>query len=130
MIAKAPVSATLPFRGLQAAEDFYARRLGLDLVSGSVADGCMEFAAGGGTVLQVFESDSKKSDDTGATFEVEDLDKEMAELREKGIRFEEYSLPGIETVNGIATNGEHRAAWFKDPSGNVLCLHQLSGSGG
>jgi len=71
-----------------------------------------------------FESDSKKSDDTAATFDVEDLAKEMDDLRKKGVTFEEYDLPGIKTVRGVATMGGETAAWFKDPGGNVICLHQ------
>src|SRR5688572_15953677 len=124
MLSKSPVFATLPFRGLKAAEDFYTKKIGLERTSGSIEDGYLEFKAGNGTVLQVFESDSKKSDDTCATFEVADLAKEMDELRKKGVKFEEYDLPGIKTVNGVATMGTMKAAWFKDPGGNVLGLHQ------
>ena len=124
MLSRSRVAATLPFKGLKAAQDFYTQRLGLRVSSGSVKDGYLEFEAGDGTVLQVFESDSRKSDDTGATFSVKDLAKEMEDLREKGVRFEEYDLPGIKTVDGVATMGEHKGAWFKDPSGNILALHQ------
>lgn len=124
MLSKSPVAATLPFRGLKAAEEFYSKKLGLELASGSVQDGYLEFTAGGGTVIEVFESGSKKSEDTAATFEVPDLEKEMNELRAKGVVFEEYDLPEIKTVKGVATMGSQKAAWFKDPGGNVLCLHQ------
>ena len=124
MLSRSPVAATLPFKGLKAAQDFYTQRLGLRILSGSVKEGHLELEAGGGTVLGVFESDSKKSDDTGATFHVEDIAREMEELREKGVVFEEYDLPGIKTVNGVATMGPMKAAWFKDPGGNILCLHQ------
>jgi hypothetical protein len=72
----------------------------------------------------VFESDSDKSDDTAATFEVADLAKEMQELRKRGVEFEEYDLPGIKTVDGVATMGKHKGAWIKDPGGNILGLHQ------
>ena len=124
MLSKSPVAATLPYRGLKTATGFYSKKLGLELLSGSVRDGYLEFGAGKGTVIQVFESGSKKSDDTAATFEVSDLAREMAALRTKRVVFEEYDLPGIKTVRGVATMGDHKAAWFKDPSGNVLCLHQ------
>jgi catechol 2,3-dioxygenase-like lactoylglutathione lyase family enzyme len=124
MLAKCPVTATLPYRGLATAEDFYVRKLGLKRAGGSIADGYLEFEAGGGTTFSVFESDSRKSDDTAANFEVENLDKEMEELRAKGVVFEEYDLPEVKTVRGVATMDGHRAAWIKDPSGNVLCLHQ------
>lgn len=124
MLSRCPVAATLPFHGLQAAQDFYSGKLGLDLVGGSIDDGYLEFAAGGGTLLEVFESDSDKSDDTAATFQVDDLAREKKDLEKKGVVFEEYDLPGIKTVNGVATMEGHVAAWFKDPGGNVICLHQ------
>jgi catechol 2,3-dioxygenase-like lactoylglutathione lyase family enzyme len=124
MLSTSPVVATLPFQGLNKAKDFYAQKLGLALAAGSVDEGHLEFRAGNGTLLQLFESDSKKSDDTAATFDVPDLAREMTELRAKGIRFEEYDLPEIKTVNGVATMGGEKAAWFKDPGGNILCLHQ------
>jgi catechol 2,3-dioxygenase-like lactoylglutathione lyase family enzyme len=124
MLSKSRVSATLPFRGLNKAQAFYGDNLGLELVSGSVKEGYLEYSAGDGTTLQLFESTSKKSDDTAATFDVEDLDSEMTTLREKGVVFEEYDLPDIKTEHGVATMDGHRGAWFKDPGGNVLCLHE------
>ena len=124
MLSKSPVAATLPFQGLEAAREFYTQKVGLRLVSGSVEDGYLEFEAGDHTVLQVFESDSKKSDDTAATFEVDDLAAEMKELRAKGVKFEEYDLPDVKTVDGVAVMDGHKGAWFKDPGGNVIGLHQ------
>ena len=126
MLSSSPISATLPFRGLDAALEFYSRKLGLRRTNGSVEDGFLEFQAGNGTVLQLFESTSeKKSENTAATFEVGDLDEEMATLRKNGVTFEEYDLPGIKTVQGVAdADGMGRIAWFKDPDGNVLALHE------
>ena len=83
MLTRSPVAATLPFHDLKKAEEFYSRKVGLPLESGSVDEGHLEFRAGEGTVLQVFESDSKKSDDTAATFEVEDQEIGRASCRER-----------------------------------------------
>ncbi len=126
MLSNSPVTATLPFRGLKLAEDFYSSKLGLVLASGSVEDGYLEYKAGQGTLLQLFESTSdQKSDNTAATFEVADLPQEMASLRKKGVVFEDYDLPGMKTVNGVAeADGMGRIAWFKDPDGNVIALHE------
>ncbi len=126
MLSSSPVSATLPFRGLKVAEEFYSKKLGLERAHGSVEDGFLEYKAGQGTLLQLFESNSdQKSDNTAATFEVADLSQEMAALRKKGVVFEEYDLPGIKTVNGVAeADGMGRMAWLKDPDGNVLGLHE------
>jgi catechol-2,3-dioxygenase len=126
MLSRSPVSATLPFDGLKAAPGFYSKKLGLKLLSGSVKEGHMEFGAGKGTVIELFESDSRKSKDTAATFVVGDLAKEMKALRKKGVKFEEYDLPDVKTVNGVSTMGEMRAAWIKDPGGNILALLQLA----
>ena len=125
MLSQAPIAATLPFRGLDKAEQFYGQRLGLERLSGSVEDGYLVYQAGQGTTLQLFESTSdKKSENTAATFEVSDLDREMETLRKKGITFEEYDLPGVKTVNGVAHMGPHAMAWMKDPDGNLISLNQ------
>ena len=125
MLSTAPVTATIPFRDLERAQDFYGTRLGLRLLSGSVKEGRLEYGAGEGTTVQLFESSSeRKSDNTAATFEVANLEEEMADLRSKQVTFEDYDLPGLRTIQGVATMGTHRAAWFKDPDGNVLCLHE------
>jgi catechol 2,3-dioxygenase-like lactoylglutathione lyase family enzyme len=124
MLSKSPVSATLPCRSLKAAQDFYGKKIGLKLVYGSLKHGFLEFGAGKGTTIQMFESDSTKSKDTAATFQVADLDAEMEALRKKGVKFEKYDLPGIKTVDGVATMGLHRMAWIKDPGGNIIALHE------
>ena len=124
MLSRSPVTATIPFRGLKAARAFYSGKLGLQLASGSVRQGYLAYRAGKGTGLLLFESTSKKkSDNTAATFEVADLSREMARLRKKGVRFEEYDLPGIETVDGVA-EGMGKIAWLEDPDGNVIALHE------
>ena len=46
-------------------------------------------------------------------------------LRGKGVTFEDYDLPGLKTVNGIADLGDIRGAWFKDPEGNILSVVQF-----
>ncbi len=124
MLCSSQVSASLPYAGLKTARDFYTKKLGLELVSGSVKQGYLEFSAGEGTTLQLFESDSEKSDDTAATFEVKNLAREMEALRKKGVEFEEYDLPNVKTVDGVATMGKRKGAWIKDPGGNIIALHQ------
>ena len=126
MLSTSHVAATLPYRGLKTAPGFYGKKLGLKLKSGSIREGYLEFAAGKGTVIQLFESKSRKSKDTAATFEVKNLAREMAALRKRGIKFKEYDLPRIKTVNGIATMDGHKGAWIQDPSGNIIGLHQVA----
>ena len=56
---------------------------------------------------------------------MEDLAAEVAELRRRGVVFEEYDQPGLRTVDGIATTPVGRAVWFKDSEGNALTMTQL-----
>ena len=124
MLSTAPLTATIPFRGLEKAEKFYSKKLGLKRVAGSAGDGYLAYKAGKGTSLLLFESSSKKkSDNTAATFEVANLEREMSVLRKRGLEFEEYDLPGIKTVNGVA-EGMGKIAWLRDPDGNILALHE------
>ena len=62
---------------------------------------------------------------TLGAFMVRDVEATVAELRGKGVTFEDYDLPGVKTVNGIAELGGTKGAWFKDPEGNILSVVQL-----
>ena len=55
---------------------------------------------------------------------VEDIEKEVAELKGRGVTFERYDVPGTSMDGDIATGGGAKAAWFKDPDGNILALIQ------
>ena len=58
------------------------------------------------------------------SFEVDDIGTEIGELEQRGVVFEDYDLPDLKTVDHVCVMGAEKAAWFKDPDGNVLCLHQ------
>ena len=62
---------------------------------------------------------------TLGAFMVRDVEATVAELRGKGVTFEDYDLPGVKTVNGIADLDGTKGAWFKDPEGNILSVVQL-----
>lgn len=56
---------------------------------------------------------------------MDDLDAEVAELKRRGVIFEEYDLPGIQTVDGVAEWGPLRVCWFKDSEGNILGVTEV-----
>ena len=56
---------------------------------------------------------------------VRDVEAMVADPRGKGVAFEDYDLPGVTTVNGIAELGNIRGVWIKDPEGNILSVVQL-----
>jgi hypothetical protein len=63
---------------------------------------------------------------TLAGWVVEDIEAVVAELRNRGVVFEEYDFPGLKTVNGVAELSTERTAWFKDSEGNILAIAQLT----
>lgn len=79
-----------------------------------------------GTGLAVYEKpDMHPSENTVAGWNVKDLKAEMEVLRDEGVQFEEYDLPGLKTKHGIATIGPIQSAWFKDPDGNIFAINQM-----
>ena len=124
MLSNAPVCPTLPVVNLDKAKKFYTEILGLKEAENSEAGG-LNFQCGKGTTLYIYErSTPTKADNTACSFEVENLEAEMADLRSRGVVFEEYDFPGLKTVNGVAEMGGYKAAWFKDPDGNILAIGQ------
>jgi hypothetical protein len=61
---------------------------------------------------------------TAVSFEVDDVGAEVRELSARGVQFEDYDYPGLKTVDKVCVLGSEKAAWFKDPEGNILCIHQ------
>ena len=62
---------------------------------------------------------------TVAGFNVENIEKEVADLKSRGVVFEEYDMPGMKTVDGVASFEGAKSAWFKDSEGNILSLNQM-----
>jgi len=124
MLGAAPVTTILPVKEMDRARRFYEKTLGLAPV-GFAADGNFVLACGGGArVALIPKPGGTKAEHTALSFEVEDVGKAIAELASRGVTFENYDLPGLRTVNHVCVLGSEKAAWFKDPEGNYLCLHQ------
>jgi len=58
------------------------------------------------------------------SFRVAQIDQAVAALSQRGVRFADYDLPGLKTVAHVCVLGSEKAAWFEDPEGNILCLHE------
>ena len=123
ILADAPVSAGLPAADIERAKAFYEGTLGLPIVQD--LEGALMFACGNGTMFFVYPSEFAGTNKaTAAGFQVDDIQAVMEEIRGKGVTFEEYDMPGLKTVDGVATLGASKAAWFKDTEGNILALVQ------
>ncbi|MQS17808.1 VOC family protein [Streptomyces kaniharaensis] len=122
MLGDAPLLAMIPAADLARAKAFYTDTLGLKVIEETPMDLVFEC---GGTEFGMYETPSGgQAAHTLASFKVLDLDGEMQALRARGITFEEYDMPGLKTVNGVAEANGLRAAWFKDSEGNILCVAQ------
>jgi len=126
MLKNAKVSVTIGVADLEKEAEFYEGKLGLE--GKKEDDGGITYECGGGTSIYLYPRGvPSKAEHTIASFEVEDMEKEVDALIEKGVVFEQYDMPdvGITTdEKGIATMGDLKVAWFKDPEGNILALGQ------
>jgi len=123
-LAHRAVAMMLPVTDVDRARSFYDESLGLDY-TGTNDEGSAMFALDGGTTLVLLpRPDSRPSESTAMSFEVDDVSSEISALEGRGVTFEDYDLPDFKTVDHVCEFGDERAAWFKDPDGNVLCLHQ------
>jgi catechol 2,3-dioxygenase-like lactoylglutathione lyase family enzyme len=117
------VTVMLPVRDLERARDFYERALALppgeERLDGKVIYRC------GATEIALFpKSEGTKAEHTAVSFRVEDIAAAITELEGRGVVFADYDLPGFKTVEHVCVLGSEKAAWFNDPEGNILCLHE------
>jgi predicted enzyme related to lactoylglutathione lyase len=125
-LTSSTVAVMLPVTDVDRAKQFYSESLSLDF-TGMNDEGSPMYALGGGTTLVLLpRPDGARSDSTAMSFEVEDVENEVRDLEGRGVAFADYDLPGLKTVNHVCELGSEKAAWFNDPDGNVLCLHQTT----
>ena len=127
MLGKAEIAAIVPVSDVERAVEFYGGTLGLELQirrDDLPENREAEFRAGDGSLV-VYESVAAgQSKGTLAAFRVADLESVATGLRERGVAFEEYDLPELKTENGIASIGDLRASWARDPDGNIIAFEQ------
>lgn len=124
MLSDHPIDVVLLATDLGACRDFYRDKVGLEILNDS--PNAVTFRCGGGAHLAVTQSTVGTADEqTQGAWRVSDLDAELAELRSRGVEIQEYDLPGLKTVDGIADLGFARMAWFIDPAKNCLGIMQL-----
>ncbi len=125
MLESAPTHASIAVSDISRARKFYEGILRLK-VAEERSDG-IRYETGGGTWFLVYMSQfAGSSKSTSMAFEVKDIGAAVRALRQAGVVFEEYDMPGLKTVEGIAEIEGLRGAWFKDPDGNILALGQDS----
>jgi catechol 2,3-dioxygenase-like lactoylglutathione lyase family enzyme len=122
-----PVFPILLSTDLDATRAFYRHTLGLEIAREDPGDRIV-FRSGGGTQVAVTLSTIGTADtQTQMAWRVADIHAAVADLRARGVRIEEYAPPDPQTVDGIADMGHSWAAWFIDPSRNVVAVVQPKG---
>ena len=122
-LTSSAVSVMLPVEDVDRARAFY-ENLGLQFKGLDPFEGSAMFALSGGTTLVLLpRPGGTRNESTAMSWAVEDVEQEVKELESRGVAFEDYDVPGLQTVDHIASMGELKSAWFKDVDGNVLCVH-------
>jgi predicted enzyme related to lactoylglutathione lyase len=123
MLNDGTVTANIPAGDLKRAREFYVSTLGL--APSFEMDGVMLiFRTAGGSSFSVYETEfAGQAGHTIAQWHVPDVDREVRDLKAKGVQFEHFELPGAEWQDDVASMaGMGKAAWFKDSEGNILCV--------
>jgi catechol 2,3-dioxygenase-like lactoylglutathione lyase family enzyme len=130
-LSQGRVATRIPVRSLSRARAFYAEKLGLE--PSEERPGGLLYRCGAGEFALFASAGSSPGTFTQMGWEVDDIEATVAELKGRGLEFEDVDVPGLETVDGIAeVSGNYpskggrgeRAAWFRDQDGNLLGVGQ------
>lgn len=113
--------AYIPVANLGRARQFYEQKLGFTDAR-EVAGGIHYNFANGTACFMYPTPNAGTSKASQAFWQVEDVEREVAELKARGVKFEDYDMPGLKTKDGIAAAGGAKTAWFKDTEGNILAI--------
>jgi len=123
VLKNAAIVPYIPVSDVARARKFYEQKVGLrakEEYAGGVIYEC-----GKGSWAFIYPSAGAGTSKASTAFwAVDDVEAEVRELKARGVVFEEYDMPGIKTVNSIATAGGAKTAWFKDSEGNILAMSQ------
>jgi predicted enzyme related to lactoylglutathione lyase len=123
MLQRCPMYAYLPAKDVARARAFYEQKLGFRPKEENAGGVVYEFAEHTGCFLYPTPN-AGTSRASQAFWMVHDIEREVAELKSAGVKFEHYDLPGMKFHDGIAVGEGGKAAWFKDTEGNILALIQ------
>jgi catechol 2,3-dioxygenase-like lactoylglutathione lyase family enzyme len=122
------VEAAMAVSDLDRARRFYEDQLGL--VPGEAEEQGVRYrcAQGTGIFIYLSQENAGRSPATLAGWSVDDLDQTMDELASRGVVFEQYDQPGLQTdERGVFDAGRFKAAWIRDPDGNTMAITEASG---
>ena len=122
MLQNAPMYSYIPAKDVARARKFYEEKLGIKPKQETAGGVVYEF--GNGTACFLYPTPNAGTSQASQAFwQVEDIEREVADLKARGVKFEKYDMPEVDE-NGISTGGGAKAAWFKDTEGNIMALIQ------
>jgi len=123
MLQNSPMYAYIPAKDVARARRFYEQLLGFK--PKEERGGGVVYEFGNRTACFLYPTPNAGTSKASQAFwQVDDIEREVAELKGRGVKFEEYQTPEAKTEDGIATAGGAKAAWFKDSEGNTLAIIQ------
>jgi predicted enzyme related to lactoylglutathione lyase len=123
MLQQSPMYAYIPARDVTRARQFYEGKVGLKPKQ-EVAGGVV-YEFGAGTACFLYPTPNAGTSQASQAFwQVDDVEREVAELKARGVTFEHYEMPGGSSQGDIVTAGGAKAAWFKDSEGNIMAIIQ------
>ena len=121
MLADKDAMATIAVKDLKAAKKFYGDTLGLKPTPVPEPE-VLNYKSGNSTILVYKSQFAGTNKATSATWIVDDVEGIARDLKAKGVAFEHYDFPGMTRKGDVHITGKTKAAWFKDPDGNILAV--------
>jgi predicted enzyme related to lactoylglutathione lyase len=125
MLQNFPMYAYIPAKDVKRAREFYEGKLGFRAKQEIAGGVVYEFRDKTACFLYPTPN-AGTSQASQAFWQVDDVEREVAELKGRGVKFEDYDLPGEKSPSGVLTGGGAKAAWFKDSEGNILAIIQAA----
>ncbi|MDN5780460.1 MAG: VOC family protein [Luteimonas sp.] len=123
MLQNHPMYAYLPANDVARARRFYEDTLGF--TPGAELSGGVSYEFGNGTACFLYPTPNAGTSKASQAFwDVDDIEREVADLKARGVRFEHYDIPDAQVDGEIFTADGARAAWFEDSEGNILAVIQ------
>ncbi|MGH7651366.1 MAG: VOC family protein [Gemmatimonadaceae bacterium] len=120
-LAEFEAVATVAVRNIDAARKFYEQTLGLRPTPGQ-EQGVVSYRSGKSSVFVYQSQFAGTNKATAATWNVDGVEKVVADLKKKGVAFEHYDFPGLTRKGDVHVAAKFKTAWFKDPDGNILAI--------
>jgi catechol 2,3-dioxygenase-like lactoylglutathione lyase family enzyme len=121
MLADNNAVATIAVKDIKVAKKFYEGTVGLK-PSASTEPEVLEYKSGSSRIFVYKSEFAGTNKATAVTWSVDDTEEVVRALKSKGVVFEHYDMPGLTRKGDVHVGGKMKAAWFKDPDGNILAI--------